>query len=321
MKIRLHLYLMATRLISLGAFILSWVALGDVFAASLEMSSNLFVECRGTVTPRQEWVFRPGPGLRVESLLVRTGQRIEKGHVIARVRDEDGLSRLCEMRSTLLSLDAARGEWQMAKLELDVKESKLGQLRAERKPLERTGGTQGDRTLEASLSALDAIAARNEDALRVLRSRVAVLEAHVKAGATLEKLLSLQVRRLEELINNSDLVAPFASEVIYVTSDPARIQSGERLLELWSTGPLLVRADVLQHQLILLEQGNKAQVTLDFASTLPVDAVVESVRAVPVPGEEVCPRFGVALALTSEVTWLMPGMKVSLRIDTGRLKR
>jgi len=90
------------------------------------------------------------------------------------------------------------------------------------------------------------------------------------------------------------------------------------VLEFWDTN-VVVRAEVLQHQLPHVSTGCRAEVSLDFSDSKPVAAIVDAVemRAETQPGETY-PTYGVRLVLDSAAERLRPGMRVSVRIHSDR---
>ena len=106
----------------------------------------------------------------------------------------------------------------------------------------------------------------------------------------------------------------------FLAANPIRLLAGETLLE-FRDANLMIRAEVLQHQLGSIGPGCRAEVSLDFVDAKPAGATVESIelRADTQAGEAY-PKFGVKLALDAPVEWLRADMKVSVRIHADGKK-
>lgn len=129
------------------------------------------------------------------------------------------------------------------------------------------------------------------------------------AGAEDAEICELKAQLASPVVN-----APFSGRVVYCAAYPARLSAGDTVLEVWDTN-LMIRAEVLQHQLAYVTKGCHAEVSMDFSKEKPLRTTVSRIEIEPdlKPGETY-PMFGVDLMLDDTPAWLKPGMRVSVRI-------
>jgi multidrug resistance efflux pump len=153
-----------------------------------------------------------------------------------------------------------------------------------------------------------------QEQVALLRLRVADSTNIVLADGAVAASYDAQVKQLEAQLASPLIVAPFGGRVAYLGPDPARLAVGEKVLELWDTN-VVVRAEVLQHQLAHISKGCRAEVSLDFTDTKPAAATVDAVEMLAeTQAGGAYPTFGVKLVLDAPTEQLKPGMRVSVRI-------
>jgi RND family efflux transporter MFP subunit len=176
--------------------------------------------------------FFPG---RLESVEVRVGDRVDKGHVLAR-------------------LDPVDLEEQVAQANAQVKAAEADERRAQ------VDVTQARREL-ARFEALLADKLVSPSEVEVSRSRVEALRMQVGSASAQAAEAKARVALLEKRLAESVVVAPFAGRVAERYMDPgAIVGAGTRLVRLAAESPLWVRFEVPEHDVALVKVGAKVSV-------------------------------------------------------------
>jgi len=290
----------------------AWVSCGIhhlAGGAELDLHKPLTLECRGSVKPRGELTLRLRPSERVLAVHVTAGKVVKAGDPLAEIFDGDAWIRLQDLKRTRL-------ESLLSRSELRSKVDRLGQVETELKAQLRLWKEVEPASAERRVFVLREKRDELQEQVELLRLRVADSTNLVHADGSVASALDEQINKLETQLASPLIVAPFDGRVAFLGSDPTRSTAGETVLEFWDTN-VVVRAEVLQHQLPLVSKGCRAEVSLDFSDSKPVAAIVDDIemRAETQPGETY-PTYGVRLVLDSAAEQLRPGMRVSVRIHS-----
>jgi multidrug efflux pump subunit AcrA (membrane-fusion protein) len=154
-----------------------------------------------------------------------------------------------------------------------------------------------------------------KDQLALLEAQLALHKQHPITAQQMS-LLDAQANAAEQLVGQLLVRAPFDGRVAFIARNPTRLGPGSLVCEVWDDSALLVRGEVLQHQVKYVVPGRKAEVALDFAEETPIQGTVRSAEATRVPQEgERYPVFPVLIALDKAPRWLRPGMTVSVSLE------
>jgi len=154
-----------------------------------------------------------------------------------------------------------------------------------------------------------------EDRLALLKAQLALHKQHPITAEQIE-MLDAQADAAEKLVRELLVRAPFDGRVAFIAREPSRLGPGALVCEVWDTSALLVRGQVLQHQVKYVEPGRKAQVALDFAEETPITGTVRAAESTRVPSDnERYPVFPVLIELDQSPRWLRPGMTVSVSLE------
>jgi multidrug efflux pump subunit AcrA (membrane-fusion protein) len=277
--------------------------------AEPDRSKLLTLECRGSVKPHRELTLRLRPNERVLAVHVTAGEVVKAGDPLAEIFDGEAWMRLQDLKRTRLDSLLSRSELRSKVDRLDHVEAELKTQLNLWKEVEPASAERRVLLLRDKRDEL-------QEQVALLRLRVADSTNLVYANGSVAASVDEQINKLEAQLASPVIVAPFNGRVAFLGSDPTRSTAGETVLEFWDTN-IVVRAEVLQHQLPLVSKGCRAEVSLDFSDSKPVAAIVDAVemRAETQPGETY-PTYGVRLALDSTADRLRPGMRVSVRIHS-----
>jgi multidrug efflux pump subunit AcrA (membrane-fusion protein) len=272
------------------------------------------IQFRGTVEAHRNLRLILLPGERAAQTFVSLGDDVKTGQPLLRLVHDSlaaGLGGLIDQR-----IKAIEHRRQTLLLE--------EQLRQTRAALERA---------EALISSQSQKPAELPEYLRVpseravekrheLRDQLALLEAQLALDrehpVTPEQiaLLDAQAEAAEQLVRQLLVRAPFDGRVAFIARNPTRLAPGSLVCEVWDASALLVRGEVLQHQVKYVVPGRKAEVALDFAEETPIKGTVRAAEATRAPQEgERYPVFPVLIELDQAPRWLRPGMTVSVSLE------
>ena len=292
--------------------VVTWTLLDHHCAAagtSSDTNSPLFIECRGSVKPRQELTLRLRPAERVMSARLAVGDEAKTGDPLAEIFDGEAWTRL-------LDLKRMRLESLLSRNELKLKADRLARVEDELKAQLGLWQAVEPSSAERRVAALREKRDELSEQVELLRLRISDPANIISATGPMPAALETQIKNLEAQLASALVVAPFSGRVAYVTSHPTRLAAGETVLEFWDTN-VVVRAEVLQHQLAHVTRGCQAEVSLDFSDEKPARATVDAVEMrAEIQAGEAHPTFGVRLVLDGTTDRLKPGMRVSVRIRT-----
>ena len=279
--------------------------------AETDRPKPLTLECRGSVKPRRELTLRLRPSERVLAVHVTAGKVVKAGEPLAEIFDGEAWMRLQDLKRTRL-------ESLLSRRELSSKVDRLDHMETEMKTQLSLWKEVEPASAERRVLALRDKRDELQEQVELLRLRIADSTNIVHTDGSVVAAIDEQINQLETQLASPLIVAPFDGRVAFLGSDPTRLTAGETVLEFWDTN-VVVRAEVLQHQLPHVSTGCRAEVSLDFSDSKPVAAIVDAVemRAETQPGETY-PTYGVRLVLDSAAERLRPGMRVSVRIHSDR---
>lgn len=288
-------------------------AKGEPQAKPKPIPAATTIQFRGTVEARQSLRLTLLPGERAVETFVKLGDAVQKGQPLVRLVQDSlaaGLGNLVNQKIQLLA-----HQRQMLLLDEETRQVKAGLVRAE-------ALVEAQRTTPPELPEnLRVPSERAVEKTIELKDRLAVLEAQRgldrKHPITpeLASLLETQTHAVEQLVRELLVRAPFSGRIAFVTPSPTRLAPGALACEVWDDTALLVRGEVLQHQVKYLIPGAKAEVALDFAEQTPLSGTVRAAESTRVPKEGgAYPVFPVLIELDQAPKWLRPGMTVSVSL-------
>ena len=168
----------------------------------------------------------------------------------------------------------------------------------------------GERRLAALREKRDEL----QEQVELLRLQVANPVGEPDVLQALTASLEAQIQGLERQLASPMVAAPFDGQIAWLADEPTRLGPGENVLEFWDTA-VLIRAEIMQQQLLHVTRGCRAEISVDFSKEPPVGAIVESVELrSETPAGASYPFFGIELAPTAAAKSLRPGMRVSVRL-------
>lgn len=174
----------------------------------------------------------------VQQLLVKEGQKVQKGQVLLRIAD-----------------DAARADLAVAESERQLAHARL-KSRQDKLP-----------TLKATLTRWQAAAKQGaadqqnvDEAAQTLRDA----QAEVEIAAAEVSVAQRKAEQLRTLLQRHELRAPEAGVLVRLMAHGgSMLQSGSTVAVLLPQRPLIVRAEVNESFVASIREGMKAQVTID----------------------------------------------------------
>jgi multidrug resistance efflux pump len=303
-------YRIKITLLGLTSWLGLWFWLGagqSASGADPVPNQQLVIECGGVVKPQHELILRLRPGERV--LDVRVGQRemVKAGSPLAEVYDGEAWTQLRELKSQ-----------ERDRCELASKENRLNRLEEDLQSQLRLWKEIDPDAADRRVAELREKRDELKEQVELLKIKVPDSGGHGDTNSSASAPLAAQIHLLESQLAAQTIVAPFSGQIAYCAADPARLAAGETVLEAWDTN-VVVRAEILQHQLAYVSKGCRAEVTLDFSDEKPVGATVASIEVRPeIQAGETYPTFGVGLSLDAVGHHLKAGMRVSVRIHPER---
>jgi multidrug efflux pump subunit AcrA (membrane-fusion protein) len=279
-------------------------------------SEDRFLECTGTVIPQRRLEVVLAPGQLLQEVYVRRGQRVEAGTPLAELLSLDMVQRAASLTEAELAAAHAEAEDELRRLQIEQKRRFVTRL-AERIAAERRVREEvPDYLVEGKLRDWLEQKRRTEEEIAVLEQQVA---AHAANGPTRRQLAELRRRQraaVEEALAADRITAPFAGRVARVSEAGVRAEPGATVVELWDDQVLRVEADLWQHQVAMIFEGQSAHVSLDLFGDRWLPATV--LELIPARLDRIgddYPTFQVVVGLDDRLEDLVVGMKVSVRIE------
>lgn len=262
------------------------------------------IECRGNVKPGQELKLRLRPGERILAVRVADGDEVKASSPLAEIYDGEAWARLAELQAQ-----------QRARYELKFKAGRLVQMEEELKTQLQLWKDVEPDSAERRVAALREKRDELKEQVELLRLQAGDAVAGTNdIKPALALAVDAEIGQLEAQLASPAVCAPFDGRVVYRAPDVNRLSAGETVLVFWNTN-VLVRVDILQHQLASVVKGCHAEISLDFSNEKPVRATVNHIEAqADQPPGETYPTFGVELLPEENAVWLKPGMRVSVRL-------
>lgn len=300
----------------------------------------------GTIAPwRKALISAEYPGV-VERLLVREGEEVQKGAILAQLDDREARSRVRSLEASLQTairrLEQARLAWKMS---ASVTEATLSQEKARLDEAERNF----KRTQELFSRKLVPVAAMDQarTEYRVAQERFESARAHLQeqevkaeeikvAQANVEQLTaSLELARLQ--LDKMTIRAPFSGLITRLLVEEGEFigmgTKGEVLgvatpiAELSDTSKLLVKAEIDEVDLGKIRLGQPVKVTLDaypdqvFPGTLHqiaprVDTTRDQNRTVQVEVEVSFAELRFAIGMSADIEILVDAADHTLMVPT-----
>ena len=254
----------------------------------------------GMVSAVEEVLVQPQvEGLAVDTLLADVGMRVEAGHVLARLSDDQLILQKSQLTANRAKAEAALAQWhaQLAEVEANTREV---EKTAERAAQLADNGTYSP--VQAEQAAAQAVAARAqvrsvEESIKVALAEIAVVEAQISD-------IDLRLARTEVKAPVSGLVTARGARVGAIAS----AASGP-MFTLIRDGALELRADVSEADILKLREGQWA--TIEVAgSDEPVEGTVRLVE----PTLSATTRLGTVRIAVPETARLRAGIFAQARI-------
>lgn len=218
------------------------VSVGEVVALSPAQASVKVMASGYVVPQRKALVASKQPG-RLEQVVVKEGQDVEAGQLLATMESDDVRASLNEARAALATAQAhtvgARASLADSKLQLG-RETRLHQ-----------SGSSSTATVDSA------------------RSRFEVAEASLTAAEAEIQTAAARLANATVSLKNTRIVAPFAGRVVRKLAEAGEVPTGlyqssaGGILELVDFSSLVVEADVSEGRIGSLKIGDPAEITLD----------------------------------------------------------
>lgn len=196
---------------------------------------------------------------RLTEVLVREGERVEAGSVVARL-DTESLD--AQMRQARAELGRARAERDHAEALVAQRESELDFARRELQRMQRLAA-QGQFVSEESVDQARTAVRTSEAAMRAARVQVAATAAAIEAAEA-------SIDRIDVEIRDTELRAPRSGRVLYRLAEPGEVVGiGGKVLTLLDLGDV--------YMVIYLPTTVVGQVPLNGEARIVFDAAPEYV--------------------------------------------
>lgn len=250
----------------------------SVSAVHAQSASNA-VSALAVIEPAEGILELSGPpGDRLAKLLVKEGDKVQAGQVIATFESLPALEAELELvRAQLRELKVTQ-PWQRQQLEANLEQAKTDYHFAER---------QQKRYDEADIAQIaakiyDEYAHRTDNArnkMTLLQQELATLEARQEVALA---LASARVKAAESRIGQAKIVSPRPGTILEVLIRPGENSGGHPILRMADLSKMSVIADVFETDLTHIRVGQKAYIT---AKTLPtsIEGTVQHVGRIISP--------------------------------------
>jgi RND family efflux transporter MFP subunit len=233
------------------------VVVGELVAISPAQADVKLMASGYVVPQRHSIVASKQPG-RLESVLVKEGEDVREGQLLAELESADLRATLSEARAALAS---ARARVLGAKATLAEAKIQLGR---EKQLLGPGGSTQS--TVDTAQSRFD------------------VAEANLQAGNAEVEAAAARVANAEVALRNARITAPFSGRVVRKLAEAGEVMSAlyqntvGGIVELVDFNSLVVEADVSEGRIGAIKLGDPAEVTLDAFPNQRLRGVVSELR-------------------------------------------
>jgi HlyD family secretion protein len=232
-------------------------------------------------------------------LLIREGDRVNKGQVLGRI----------DARRYSAQLNQSEAARNSAAADVEVQSVRANQLKAELNRVERLVASQNASAAEAEKARAEYDGARAQAASaeqRLAQADAALREARHQFSLTtltapMDGIVTQRLKQVGERVRGSD----FSEDVLMVISTLSKME---------------MKMEVGEHEVVYVKEGDPAEIEIDaFADRKFKAQVVEVARNASIknPGtEQEVTTFVVRLALTDQVTGALPGMSAQASVST-----
>jgi HlyD family secretion protein len=232
-------------------------------------------------------------------LLIREGDRVNKGQVLGRI----------DARRYTAQLNQSEAARNSAAADVEVQSVRANQLKAELARVDRLVASQNASAAEAEKARAEYDGARAQAASaeqRLAQADAALREARHQFSLTtltapMDGIVTQRLKQVGERVRGSD----FSEDVLMVISTLSKME---------------MKMEVGEHEVVYVKEGDPAEIEIDaFADRKFKAQVVEVARNATIknPGtEQEVTTFVVRLALTDQVTGALPGMSAQASVST-----
>jgi len=229
--------------LAMGRLLKPVVSVAEVITLS-PAQADVKVMASGYVVPLRHAVIASKLPGRLEKVVVREGENVEEGQLLATLESDDSRAAVNEAHAALATAQAraagAKASLGDAKLQLD-RERRLHQAGS------------------SSAAALDAAQSRYDVAVAALQAA----EAEVKTA-------NARFANAQITLRNTRITAPFSGRVVHKLAEAGEVptnalyqSSAGGIIELVDFASLVVEADVSESRIGALKLGGPAEITLD----------------------------------------------------------
>ncbi|MDX2216058.1 MAG: efflux RND transporter periplasmic adaptor subunit [Oculatellaceae cyanobacterium bins.114] len=301
----------------------------------------LTVSANGTVKPERVINVSPKSSGVLRSLLVREGDFVQKGDIIAEMDDSNLRGQLTQASANLASAEANLQQLQAGNRSQDIAQSQA-RLQSAQASLQQAEDTY---QRYAKLAQEGAIAQQNLNQYKTSRdtAQAQVLEMQqalslMQVGARPEAIAQAQAQvesargaleSIQTQINDTILRAPFSGTVIRKYADPgAFVTPTTASSSVSSATSSSILALASENQVVAnIAENNISKIRLGQAVTIKADAFPEqkftgkvTQIASQATVEQNVTSFEVKVAIADPQNRLRSGMNVSLQFDVGKVK-
>ncbi|CAI2718595.1 Putative HlyD family secretion protein [Nitrospina watsonii] len=290
------------------------------------------IELPGTVFPWATTQLSAEIDGRVERILFKEGDRVEKGAPLIKLRIRPLLLErelaLAEKRriETLLqeletgtrkeTIEAARHSFDQAQARLHLAENELRRI----KRLYQEG--------VLSLDAYDKAEAESDQARAMLREKGSVLEEFV-AGPRIERIqqekanleaANARIHLIEDDIQQGTIYAPFDGYITKKITEVGQwLEKGDQAVSMIAASPLKVEVNLPQSQFHTIQIGTPSEVILETRDINAPTTTFQGTVIEKVPqGDPVSRTFPVRIKVSKPNSSLAPGMLVKVRFQPNK---
>jgi multidrug efflux pump subunit AcrA (membrane-fusion protein) len=274
-----------------------------------------FIENQGIVLPIRRFTLKLRPDERLDAIMVAKGEHVKAGQPLARISDPALTSRYVDLSLRQNDYLALRDDLESQTLELSQQRAALQRVSARIEKLQKLEETIPDYSSTSDMDPLFDKKYNLEDQIEKGTQREVQLRHRLDLLQGMTSAAERELKSAHSRVEHDLILAPFSGNIVDRLLDESRPGSEAVVCELWDESMYLVEMEILQHQVSFVQPGRTALIAIDFARSETVEGTVSYLEPGNLTPEALGhPRFKAIIALKQPVSWLRPGMQVSVRM-------
>lgn len=274
-----------------------------------------FIENQGLVLPNRRYTLKLTPSERLDAVMVARGDHVKAGQPLARISDPALTARYVDLSMRQNDYLALRGDLESQTLELSEQRAALQRVTARIEKLQKLEETIPDYSGTSETDPLYDKKYDLENQIEKGTQRESQLKHRLDMLQGMTSAAERELKGARSRVEHDLILAPFSGTIVDRVLDSNRPGSEAVVCELWDESTYLVEVEILQHQVSFVQPGRTALIAIDFAHSEMVEGTVSYLEPGNLTPESLGhPRFKAMITLKQPVSWLRPGMQVSVRM-------